>query len=174
MDLVPEAQAPHGFATSGALRLFLAECLCEPDGEFRHHLDVDMGGVDDANLEPLLFKLLGLDVDADLLVGISDVNAVDVSDCSAVWGDPAFHVDLSTRRDAAMCWTIWRVPASVAAASTVGATLVLRAESPRWVMYTPPNDSNPMVFLAAFSCPAHHSRHVWPDRVVPELAADSA
>ena len=136
---------------------FLRECLGNRDGGLGNHVDLDLGGVEEPDLEPILYSLLGVTDASELLLGVSCMSTGDLEACRAEWGAPDYHVDLRGGTDSALCWDIWRMSGSTLLRETVaGASLVLAERNPRWVLYTEPDQVSPMIYSSTTRCLVHH------------------
>lgn len=137
------------------LTVLLRDSLFGADGTLARHIDLDVGGCDELDLEPVLFQLLGVTSSVHMLLGVSWVSTGDLDACRAEWGEPAYHVDLRTGTDSPLCWEIWTLPGAVVLdESIVGGSIVMPADAPRWVLYTEPTANAPMLFPGG-PCPAH-------------------
>jgi hypothetical protein len=120
------------------------------------HIDLDLGPVDEATLEPVLYRLLGVAARSTLLVGVSRIDVADLVAAREAWGDPVHQVDLHRGAQSPLSWDIWRMPAHVFIEGTiVGASLVLPEIDPSWMLFIEPSEDDAMLF----TCPRPCSRH---------------
>lgn len=135
---------------------FLRECLGDRAGGLGRHVDLDLGGVEEPDLEPVLYSLLGVTDASELLLGVSWLSTGDLKACREEWGEPAYHVDLRGGTNSALCWDIWRMSGSTLLKETVaGASLVLAEQNPQWVLFTEPDQISPMIYSSPSACLVH-------------------
>lgn len=118
----------------------------DPDG-FGRHIALHVGDDDGPHLEPFLYQLLGVVDSTQLLFGVSAVSTADVEDCRTEHGEPDYQFDLGEADHWALHWEIWQAPATALRRGPLaGASLVIPAIDPAWVVFTDPASSSPMLF----------------------------
>jgi len=157
--IVPAGSGGSASSTPGAssqsLSSLIEASLVDEIG-LRCHIDVDLGGVDEATLEPLLYRLLGVTPGSSFLVGVSWIDTADLAAGREAWGQPIHRVDLHRGKRSPLAWDIWRMPAAMFIEETIaGASLVLPEVEPSWILFIEPSSDDAMLF----ACPGRCRRH---------------
>lgn len=146
---------PSPVASSESLSSLIEATLVGETG-LTCHIDVDLGGVDEATLEPLLYRLLGVTATSTFLVGVSWIDTADLAAGREAWGEPIQRVDLHRGARSPLAWDIWRMPAAMFIEETIaGASLVLPEVEPSWILFIEPSSDDAMLF----ACPRHCLHH---------------
>ena len=131
-------------ATNDELTALLRACIEEGTGRY---VELDVGGLDELSIEPFLYRLLGVADTSEVLLGVSSANYGDLEYCREEHGEPQYRVTLAAGAHSALDWYIWRAPATALwSGSLAGASLVLPARDPGWVILTHPARGNPWLF----------------------------
>jgi hypothetical protein len=134
-------------STGEELTAILDACFDDGIGGFARHVELDLGDIDDPTSEPYMYQLLGVLDSSSLLFGVSTVTIGDLADSRAEHGEPLFRINLGQPAAPALNWEIWQAPArALWNGPLAGASLVLPANTPGWVVYTDPSHLHPILF----------------------------
>jgi hypothetical protein len=134
-------------STDEELTAILDACFDDGIGGLARHVELDLGDIDDPSIEPYMYQLLGVLDSTNLLFGVSMVTIGDLADSRAEHGDPLYRINLGQPAAPALNWEIWQAPATALwNGPLAGASLVLPANTPGWVVYTDPSQLDPILF----------------------------